>query len=252
MSIFRTRDRSTDAQVNGFRLRASGVLEAWPTASPTFVASQTPVGGVSTINASWPTGSRKGDLGILIVESNGDDATTSPSGWTHFPGSPIVDVADATGSKLNVLYKIAESDSPASTTVADAGDHVFGGIAVFRGVAPFANTFSTATDIKTTASTTVTWPDLTTPSPYCRVVLIASRPNSSAASAFTSFTNANLTSPSEIIDLGTTNGSGGGYDVVHAQKTTQGAIGTSTMTINASVTNACFVVALEPSIALAA
>lgn len=252
MSIIRTRDRSAVAQVNGFRLRRSGVLKTWPTSPPTYINVATLLGSVTTMSASWPANTRAGDFGILVIESNGDDATSTPSGWTHFPGSPVVDVADATGSKLNVLYKYAESDTPASTTVADAGDHVFGGIHVFRNVSPFPNTFATATSIKTTASTTATWPDLTTPSPQTMVISIASRPNSVASGQFSAFTNAGLANINEVSDSGTTNGSGGGFVLVRATKATQGAIGASTATIAASVTNALFVVALEPSIALAA
>lgn len=252
MSVLRTRDRTTQSQLTGFRLRDAGVVRKWPGTAPTFVQAATFVGSVTTINASWPTNTRAGDFGVLVIESNGDDATTSPSGWTHFPGSPVVDIADATGSKLNVLYKFAESDTPASTSIADAGDHVFGGIVVFRNASPLPNAYTTAASAKTTASTTATWPDLTTPSPNNRVVLIASRPNSASASAFTTFVNANLTGANEAVDLGTTSGTGGGVVVVYATKATSGAIGASTMTINASVTNAYFVLTLEPSLALAA
>lgn len=252
MSILRTRDRSSQSQINGFGLRRSGVLKRWPTEAPTFVGNGGGTSSTTTITLSWPTNTRAGDFAVLVVESSGSDATTTPSDWTHFPGSPVVDVADSTGSKLNVLWRVVPSDSPASVSIADAGDHVVGGISVFRNATADALVFATATATKTTASTSATWPDLTTSSPNNLVLLLASRPNASTSAAFSGFANANLTSIATAREQGSTQGNGGGFVLIYGTKATQGAIGTSTATLSSSLTNGYLVIALEPSIALAA
>jgi hypothetical protein len=200
----------------------------------------------------WATATKVGDLGILVIESSGADATATASGWTHFPGSPVVDIADATGSKLNVLWKFAESNAPASASVADVGDHTVSRMAVFRNVSTTPGRI-TATDTKTTASTTVTWPSITTPSPNNMVVFAASRPDDSASTAvFSAFTAAGLTGPTEAGEAGTATGDGGGLVICYGTRAAMGSIGTSTATSSVSTTNAVFVLALEPSVALPA
>lgn len=251
MSIIRSLDRSSQYAVNGFKLRSAGVLKAWP-AAPVYVGIGASTSSTGAATPTWATDAKVGDLGILTVESSGADATATASGWTHFPGSPVVDIADATGSKLSVLWKFAESDNPAAASVADAGDHVICRITVFRNVSTVPGRI-TATDTKTTASTTVTWPSITTASPNNMVVFVASRPNDDASgSTFSAFTAAGLTSPTEAGESGTTNGDGGGIAIFYGTRAAMGSIGTSTATMSVSVTNALFVVALEPSLALPA
>lgn len=251
MSIFRSLDRSTQYQANGFRLRSSGVLKSWP-AAPLYVGIGGATSSGTSTNLSWATGTRQGDLGILVVESSGADDTATASEWTHFPGSPVVDIADATGSKLNVLWKFAESDTPATTSVADPGDHLIMRMAVFRNVSAIPGRI-TATDTKTTPSTSVTWPSITTPSPNNMVVFVASRPSDSAdTGAFSAFTAAGLTNAAEAAEGGGTSGNGGGFVICYGTRAAMGSIGTSTATTNVSVTNALFVVSLEPTVALPA
>lgn len=252
MSIIRTLDRSTEREVNAFKLRASGVLRAWPSQAPSYVGIGTAAVSSTTASVAWSTATVVGDLGILVVESSGGDAAASASGWTHFAGSPVVDIADATGSKLSVLWKFAESNSPASASLADAGDHVLARIAVFRNVTATPGKV-TATDAKTTASTLVTWPSVTTTSPNNMVVLVASRPDdASGTTVFSTFVNANLSGAAEAGEAGTTTADGGGFAIYYGSKATIGATGTSTANMTVSVTNALFVVALEPSVALPA
>jgi len=252
MSIVRTLDRSPESVVNAFKVRPSGVVRAWPSTAPSFVAIGTAVSGIGAVTAVWPTATVVGDLGILVVEASGGDAAASASGWTHFPGSPVVDIADATGSKLSVMWKFAESSTPVSAVVADPGDHQVARIASFRRVT-FSPGRVTATDAKTTASTLVTWPSIDTPSPNNMVVFVASRPDDSAATTvFSTFINTNITSPTEAGEAGTTQGHGGGFVIYYGTKASIGATGTSTVNMTASLTNALFVVALEPSLALPA
>jgi hypothetical protein len=164
----------------------------------------------------------------------------------------VIDVASTLGSKLNILYKYAESPTAAAAALTDAGDHQVARIVAFRNVRTDA-VWATATDTKTVASTTVTYPSINTLSPNNRLIYVASRPDdSSATTVFSSFTNANLTEISEVGESGTTLGNGGGFVINLGTKASLGATGTSTATMTTSLTNAVFVLALEPSVALAA
>lgn len=253
MPITRTAERSTNQKVTGFRLRESGVLRQ-AGAVPEYIAAGTGVSSLTTATPQWPTRHQSGDLGILIVESSGGDATSTPSGWAHITGSPIVDIADATGSKLNVLWKFATSDQEAGASLSDAGDHVTGRIFTFRGVrTDITPGRANATDTKAVASTSVTWPAITTVSPNSLVICIASRPDDSASTTvFSAFTNANLTSLAEAAETGSVTGDGGGFVLNYGTRAAIGNIGTSTGTLSTSLTNALITFALEPSLALPA
>jgi hypothetical protein len=190
----------------------------------------------------------------MVIEASGDDATVTPSGWTHINGSPVVDVSDATGSKLMVLWRIATSDRMSASTVPDAGDHGVARIFVFRGVRQdITPGRAYATDTKTVASTSVAWPAITTLSPNNLVLCIASRPNDvSLASYFSDFTNANLASVAEAGEAGSANGNGGGFVLNYGNRAAIGDIGASSGVMTVSVTNAVMTIALEPSLALPA
>lgn len=198
--------------------------------------------GVSTI--PWPAHAA-GDVGIMVIECSGADTTPTPVGWTHFSWSPVVDIADATGSKLSILYKFAASSSESAVTIADLGDHWVGNIITFSGVAdPPINVRSVG--VKTTASTTATLPSVTPSDNNCIILLICSRPNdSSDTSHFGLAVNANLTGITKVVEGGTTLGDGGGYVVQMGVMPTAGATGTTTMEKAASTTDAYYVLALD-------
>lgn len=211
-------------------------------------------GSTGTIVAAWQQGYLAGDMGLLVVETSGNGSDISISGWTHVPGSPVVDIADATGSKLQVLYKFAQYDwaSGAPTnepdvTVPDTGDHQVGGIYVFRGVdtsLPFADTEAGS---KTTASTTATLPAVTTAYNDCMILLVCGRPNDEGATnRFSTAVNANLTGITALIEGGTTSGNGGGFSVQYGILATAGNSGTSEITKLDSTTDTYLTIALAP------
>jgi len=253
MPIIRTAERSAELQVAGFRLRRSGVaLQVG--AAPAYIAVGTAATGTGTGSVAWPARHQKGDLGILVIETSGGDSTISSSGWSHVAGSPVTDIADATGSKLQVLYKFAAIDQEANATFADPGDHFVGRIYTFRGTRQdIAPGRASATDTKIIASGTVTWPAITTLSPNSLVLCIASRPDDvSSTTIFGAFTNANLTSVAEAAEAGTVSGDGGGFVLNYGTRAALGSIGTSTGSTTVSLTNAVITLALEPSLALPA
>ena len=253
MPITRTAERSRNTQINGLRLRRIGRSGRVP-AAPTFIAVGTAASSTGVVNINWPTRHIEGDLGIMVIEASGGDSTVTPTGWIHVEGSPVVDIADATGSKLMVLYRFALNDAEAAVTVPDPGDHSVSRIFSFRGVRQdIAPGRAFATDIKDVASTSITWPVISTLSPNSLVLCIASRPDDvSSTTIFSAFTNANLTGTAEAGEAGTVSGDGGGFVLNYGTRAAIGDIGASTGSTTVSLTNAVITLALEPSLALPA
>jgi hypothetical protein len=166
----------------------------------------------------------------------------------------VVDVADATGSKLNAAWRFAASASEANAAIPNTGDHTGGRIFLFRNVRPgTAPGRVIATSTKTAASTTVTFPAITTLTFDCAIVGAVSRPDDSGLStSFASYSNANLSGLTEISDNGTTTGNGGGLAVWTATIASIADIGTTSAVSTPTTTNAYIVLALEPSLALPA
>lgn len=245
MRISRTIGRSTSLQLQGLRLPVR--FTSTQPVAPTYLAMGTAASTTAAATVSWPRHIAD-DIGILVIECGGDDATATVSGWTHVTGSPVVDVADITGSKLQVLWRRATSDAEADASISDLGDHISAAIFTVRGVSKgLVPGAISATSTKTVASTSVTYPAITTATPNSMVVCIASRPDDSSSTAvFSAFANASLTGVTEAGERGTVSGHGGGFVVNYGFKATAGSTGTSTGTSSVTVTNACMTFALEP------
>lgn len=220
-------------------------------AAPTFVAAGTAPSSVTALAPSWPTHSA-GDLGLLITEQSGGDTThdLSGDGWAHVSGSPVVDVADATGSKLSVFWKIAASGSESGPSLPDNGDHIVGRIITVAGAHATTPIHITATGTKTTASTDYEYPSLTTTVADCAIVFVASRPNdSSGTTTFGAPSGGTLDTIGDLAsspEAGATSGDGGGFTIGWGTKLTAGATGTPGGTLSVSVTNAYIVIAIQP------
>lgn len=217
--------------------------------APTYVNASNIFTSSAGISVPWPTTVQSGDIGILVLETSGNDSTvtiSSPSGWDAVPGSPVTDIADATGSKLQVFWK-RHTGSESSVTVPDPGDHVVGRMFAFRGCAATGNPWNAiATDSKTTASTTATTPSVTTTDVNTLIVMIVGRPNdSNATNHFGAPVNANLTSIAERGEAGAADGNGGGFVLATGVKATAGATGTATLTKSVSTTDTYMVIALR-------
>lgn len=218
-------------------------------AAPFFQAIGGTASGQGSVAPSWPA-HLAGDVGILVIESSGNDATvdiTTPSGWQAVPGSPVTDLATAAGSKLQVWWKRAESSSETAVTVPDPGDHAIARICTFRDCIATGNPWDvTTTDNKTTASTTATVPAVVTTVDDTLIVMIVSRPNDNNFTAhFGVPVNANLTSLAECGESGSGLGNGGGFVISRGVKATAGNTGTSTLTKAVSTTDAYMVIALK-------
>lgn len=220
-------------------------------ASPQFFDNSAAVSGTGTLSVPWPAGHQPGYVGILIVETGGEGTNltiTTPAGWAAVAGSPVTSVATTAGSKLQVFWKRATSSAETNVTVPDSGDHQLARLLVFTGAVATGNPWDvTSTGTKTTASTSITFPALTTTVADTTVLLIATRPNdSSSTTAFGALTNSVLTNQFATgQEAGTTSGHGGGFVWYTGEKATPGSIGTSTTTVSPSVTNAFMVIALR-------
>ena len=214
--------------------------------------------GTGTLSVPWPVNHEPGFVAILIVETGGEGTNltiTTPAGWAAVSGSPVTAVATTAGSKLQVFWKRATSSAEANVTVPDSGDHQLAQMVVFSGcVATGVPWDVTSTGTKTTASTSIAFPALTTTVDNTTALLIATRPNDSGSLlSFGTLTNSVLTNQfSNGREAGTTSGHGGGFVFYLGEKATPGSIGTSTTTVTPSVTNALMVIALRGDIPLSA
>ena len=214
--------------------------------------------GTGTLSVPWPVNHAPGFVAILIVETGGEGTNltiTAPAGWAAVSGSPVTAVATTAGSKLQVFWKRATSSAEANVTVPDSGDHQLAQMVVFSGCVDTGVPWDvTSTGTKTTASTSITFPALTTTVDNTTALLIATRPNDSGSLlSFGTLTNSVLTNQFSIgQEAGTTSGHGGGFVWYTGEKATPGSIGTSTTTVSPSVTNAFMVIALRGDIPLSA
>ena len=199
--------------------------------------------GTASVNVSWPTHTTN-DIGILVLESVSATWTT-PSGWT------LVDTSAVLSSELNIYWKRATSSAePAVATGFPTGaDHVVARIFTFRGcVTTGSPVLTTATSTKITSSASWSAPSITTTTANEFVIYGVSRDNdSSSISTFSAPTNANLVSPTEIVESGTATGNGGGFVLGYGVKATAGATGTTTGTLLISSSNASITFSLAES-----
>lgn len=206
-----------------------------------YQAAGSSTAGTASVNVSWPTHTIN-DIGILVLESAYATWTT-PSGWT------LVNTSVVLGSRLFICYKRATSSAePAVATGFPVGaNHVVARIFTFRGcVTTGSPVLTTRTSTKSTSSTSWLAPSITTTTANEFVIYGVSRDNdSSGISAFSTPTNANLVSLTEIVESGTAAGNGGGFVLGYGVKATAGATGNTTGTLSASSSNASVTFSLQ-------
>ena len=218
--------------------------------APNFQASGTAVDGTGNVTVSWPT-HQANDVALLFVESTGDSTVAAPSGFTEILNSPQIVSTPSffttnNYTQLSVFWARATSTSMPAVTIVDSGNHNFAQILTYRNVATTGNPWDvTAGNTKSTRSTSVSVPAVTTTTNDILVVQAVSRDTDSDSAAFSNQTNALLTTISERTDTGTTSGDGGGFTVWDGGKATAGASGTTTATVSIS-RNAMLTIALKP------
>lgn len=193
--------------------------------------------GTGALSVGAVSGVVANDLILLFVESANQNITT-PSGFTQVTNSPVSTgtAAAAGGVRLAVFYQFA-TGADGTTSVADSGDHTTAIKMAFRGVnttTPFDAT--PVSGVKTPASTTATFPGITTATANAWIVH-ASGLDRDAASTTTvgTATNANLTGITEHHDQTISSGVGGGLVVITGTKATAGATGNTTATVTSTI-----------------
>jgi hypothetical protein len=191
------------------------------------------------------------DVHLLVIETGGEGSTlTPPSPWDSVPGSPVTDVATTAGSKLQVWWQRAASNSTGTETVTigDSGDHQLAVLYTIRGCTTTGNPWDvTATSQKTTASLVSTAPSVTTNYGQTLVFSVVTRPNDSAATTFFNApTNASLSNLTDQGEAGTALGHGGGFASSSGVLVYPGSTGVTTFTHGTSFTSTGFTIAFRP------
>lgn len=214
----------------------------------TYVGKSSFASGTAALSVGAVSGVAAGDLLLLFVES-ANQPVAAPSGYTQVTNSPVAigTAAAAGGVALQVFYRIA-TGADTTTTVAGSGDHTTAIKMAFRGVStstPFDATPVSGT--KTTASTSSSYPGITTATANAMVVYASALDLDAASTATTSSqANANLTSITERHDQTVTSGFGGGLVITTGMKATAGATGNLTATVT-STTQVYLTLALRPA-----
>lgn len=222
-----------------------------PVVAAGFAAAGAVSTGTEVATVAWPAGHRAGQLGVLMVETSGDEQLDeTPDGWVRLI-DPTPDVPTLAGSTLHIYYRFATSTtmSPVELRITD-GDHIVGQIFTFNGINatdPIASApvVSSIQDV----STSVINPSIPVNSSSYVVLLAASRPNDSDnLDSFNIPVNTNLSGIVELGEAGTTIGNGGGFRLVSANRSNAAPVDiglTTGMSVTAT-TNVTVTWALRP------
>ncbi len=216
---------------------------------PTYVGSGGLVGSTADItNVYWPAGHANGDLGILIVET-ANQTTPTPSGWTPIPGGTAgLGTPGAYGAHgINMFYRYATSAGMGAVTVPHSGEHQTVHLLVFRGAHSLNPFDAVASSTDASASRTRTMPAITTTSEKCLVLLVSgSDYDGYMTNQFSSWKNTDLTEITELTNLLSPAGTGGGCGTAIGKKTMPGPVGVSTVTAAIGAAGTGFSLAIAP------
>jgi hypothetical protein len=200
-------------------------------------------------NVVWPT-HQTNDIGFCVVEASGNSAVISvPAGWDLMCDQR--DVSTIAGSRFHVLGRRATSAAEGGCNFPAQLDHKIYGMVTFRGVDPAiaVASFPKASGAKGVASTTITFPSVTTTTSDNTIVVFGSRANDSAS--VTNFgttvalasTGGLVTELVELLEAGDLTANGGGLMIGYGRMATVGATNTITCS-TANLTNTMCTVAL--------
>lgn len=185
----------------------------------------------TAISPGLPAGTVAGDILVMFVETNNQAITVS--GWTEAANSP--QSAATASTRLTVFWKRAVGGD--ATTTSDSGDHQIGRIIGFSGCVLSGDPFDvTAGAVEATSDTSGSIPGAVTITPNCMVIAACcTTQDGNSTAEFSGWTNANLTSLTELIDNTVNTAGGGGIGVATGLFTGPGNYGATTVTlVNAS------------------
>lgn len=215
-----------------------------------YVASGGQASGTGAITAALPAGIQTDDFLLLVVETANEAVTVNTGGWTAVSGSPqgTGTAGGTAATRLSVYYRIADG-TETNVSIADSGNHQVASISSWSGVDPTAPINASAGSIGSTASTSLTFPSITTTADNCEILLIEAHalPDSNTNTQTTGHTNSNLSSISTKVEFNTSAGNGGGFSVASGLQSTAGSTGTSTASCGTSSTHGYITLALKPA-----
>lgn len=216
-----------------------------------FVNKSTFASGTAGLTVAAVAGVAADDLILLFVESANENIAT-PTGFTQVTNSPVSTGTAAAigGVRLAVFYQWA-TGADTTTSVADSGNHTTAIKMAFRGVDPTTPFDATpVSGIKATASTTATFPGITTATANAWIVHASALDLDANSTATTGTpTNANLTGLTEQHDQTISGGVGGGLVVITGELPTAGATGNTTATVTSTI-QVYLTMALRPFVEL--
>lgn len=217
-------------------------------AMPVFLGAGAKAEGTGAIIPALPAGIQPGDILLLPVES-ANEAVATPTDWGAVADSPqgTGTGGGTTATRLTALWKRATAIESAPT-IADPGDHAIGQILAFRGCIATGNPWDVTSGDTGGSSTAVSIPGDTTTVPNTLVVVAVAHQTDTLTPQVSAFTNADLANLTEITDIATDQGNGGGFAVATGQKAAAGPYGATAATLaNASVQGRMSI-ALKPAV----
>ena len=215
-------------------------------ALPAWRSFGTLVSGIGNVTPGLPTGWAQDDIFLLVVET-ANEAVTAPAGYTAVTNSPVSNT-NAQATRLSVFWKRATA-SESAPTITDPGDHVIAIIHAISGCPTSGNPWESTQASTTTSGTTHTITGLTTVSDDCLFVICHAHgfdPGFNDTTWVNSdWANSDLGSLTQRSNNTRTDGNGGGVSVVTGTKATAGAVGNTTVTVDASTSCAALVIALR-------
>lgn len=216
-------------------------------AIPTFVAAGAIASGTGNVTPGLPAGWQANDIHLLLVETQGGEVVTAPSGWTATASSPQESSGGGVEStRLSVFWRRAVGGDT-DPTVTDPGNHAVAVILGVRGCPTTGDPWNVSSgggEDVTDASLTV--PGATTTVADCLVVMMASRGSDLAGADFSAWANADLATVTERFDDGSIAGAGGGIGAATGEKAAAGAYGNTTATLGTAARKAYITLALKP------
>jgi hypothetical protein len=149
---------------------------------------------------------------------------------------------------LTVFYRWV-TGTEAAPGVGDSGDHQIARIVAYSGVDLTTPFDAQAGSVKTTASTTATFPNVTTTVNDCMVLMMEAHalPDSTSTAIAGTRAGSNLTGVTERMDNNTNAGNGGGFSLAEGLKAAAGSVTGGTVTLTTSTIGAHITLALRPA-----
>lgn len=221
-----------------------------PPPYPWLVASNR-AAGTGAVTPPLPRGTQTGDLLIMHIEGEGEDASAdqmaTPADW---PLTPPYSIASATGgvadnTRCTVWACIYDAADPPNLATADAGDHTIVALSAWRGVDP-SEPFDTTAVLSSTGTnaTSFTATGITSVTDLATIVCVAGHGDDLLTISAEDIANGDFSALG--YDYGNPAGSDGTTLCIWGPMAAAGASGDVTWTVNASEEMAAVVLALRP------